>query len=187
MLERIVATILIVMCVASNSSCMNTTDACGDTPLHRTMHNPGTKLARRIKKASTEDLNAQNHSGSTPLMSAVIWNKPHAVALLLKRGNGQINTTDKYGRTPLHYAAGLGLTDIAKMLLENGATEGAKDSDQQTPLDMARLRHDERHRCVRLLNPASNTGKHDGDTHSCEDDDANWFDLNFIRCKFWTK
>lgn len=84
-------------------------------------------------------------------MSAVIWNNEKGVQLLLERGDKQVSTVDKYGKTPLHYAAGLGLTEIVRMLLEKGASQDAKDEDGQIPLELARVRHDSEHRCVRLL------------------------------------
>jgi ankyrin repeat protein len=113
-------------------------DARGDTSLHRAMHNGRSNIERRIERASEQDLETKNKSGSTPLMSAVIWNHKKAVELLLARGNGQVNTVDIYGRTPLHYAAWLGLDDIGQILLDNGALPDIKDKQLQTALDVVR-------------------------------------------------
>jgi ankyrin repeat protein len=126
-------------------------DMRGDTALHRAVHNLGSNFERKIYRAFDQNLAIQNNSGSTPLMSAVIWNNKKAVALLLRRDAKQVNTVDKYGRAPLHYAVGLGLIDIARMLLRNGASPDIKDKDLQIPRDIALRRHDKNHALVRLL------------------------------------
>ena len=48
-----------------------------------------------------------------------------------------MNEADKDNRTPLHFAAGGGYYDIAKMLLESGANVDAKDSKSNTALHYA--------------------------------------------------
>lgn len=126
-------------------------DVRGDTSLHRAIHNPQSNFERKIFRASDQDLATQNNSGSTPLMSAVIWNNRKAVTLLLARDVQQINTVDKHDRTPLHYAAGLGLSDITRILLENGALLDIKDENLQTPLDIVLRRHGKDHKFTQLL------------------------------------
>jgi hypothetical protein len=57
---------------------------------------------------------------------------------LLKRGANP-NAMDKYGSTPLHFAAAKGYVDVARLLLEHGADANAKDKEGWTPLHLAAL------------------------------------------------
>jgi ankyrin repeat protein len=51
---------------------------------------------------------------------------------------------DRYGRTPLHYAASNGQKEIAELLIAEGADVNAKDKERKTPLDYAvALKHPE--------------------------------------------
>ncbi|QOJ78899.1 ankyrin repeat domain-containing protein [Infirmifilum lucidum] len=56
---------------------------------------------------------------------------------LLDRG-ADVNTRDKYGWTPLHYAADGGHLEVARLLLDRGADVNTRDNDGRTPLDLAR-------------------------------------------------
>ena len=50
---------------------------------------------------------------------------------------GDINASDHYGRTPLHWAAISGLKELAKSLLVKGAFKEARDNEGNTPLHLA--------------------------------------------------
>ena len=50
---------------------------------------------------------------------------------------GDINASDHYGRTPLHWAAISGLRELAKSLLVKGAFKEARDDEGNTPLHLA--------------------------------------------------
>ena len=43
---------------------------------------------------------------------------------------------DRYGRTPLHYAASNGHKEIVELLIAEGAEVNAKDKGRKTPLDV---------------------------------------------------
>lgn len=45
-----------------------------------------------------------------------------------------VNEKDKYGDTPLHYAAGYGRPNVVKLLVENGADPNSRDKEGATPL-----------------------------------------------------
>ncbi len=53
---------------------------------------------------------------------------------LLQNNPGQVNSKDKIGETPLHYAAGNGHKAVAELLLANNGDVNAKDNDGGTPL-----------------------------------------------------
>ena len=46
-----------------------------------------------------------------------------------------MNAKDESGMTPLHYATSLGHTEVAELLIAEGADVNAKDDDGDTPLD----------------------------------------------------
>ena len=48
-----------------------------------------------------------------------------------------INCIDENRRTPLHFAAMEGISNIIPLLVQNGAAAGLKDYQQQTPMDLA--------------------------------------------------
>jgi len=56
---------------------------------------------------------------------------------LLQDNPGQVNSKDKIGGTPLHYAADNGHKAVAELLLANNADVNAKDNDGNTPLQRA--------------------------------------------------
>jgi ankyrin repeat protein len=52
----------------------------------------------------------------------------------------QVNSQDDFGRTPLVYAAMLGLKDVVDVLLEHGAVVDLPDNDGRTPLCWAAMK-----------------------------------------------
>ena len=56
---------------------------------------------------------------------------------LLKTNPDLIFSKDRYGYTPLHWAAFMGHTDVAKLLLANGADVNATNDIGETPLHVA--------------------------------------------------
>ena len=58
--------------------------------------------------------------------------------MLLDHGADPNVRTPLYGHaTPLHHASQSGRIDIARLLLEHGASVEVKDEDGRTPLDVA--------------------------------------------------
>ena len=71
-------------------------------------------------------------SGSTPLITAVTFNRPKIVAELLKaKVNLSIKNND--GSTALHTAAFFGRIEMVKMLLDAGADKSIKNNFGATP------------------------------------------------------
>ncbi|RUS22547.1 hypothetical protein BC937DRAFT_88542 [Endogone sp. FLAS-F59071] len=59
------------------------------------------------------------------------------VSFLLASKDIQIDVVDRFGRTPLHYAARLGAFTCSSYLLDRGALVNADDLDYNTPLQIA--------------------------------------------------
>lgn len=79
-------------------------------------------------------------TGKTLLVDAVLQNDATLVENLLKSG-ANANKATKEGKTPLHYAARLGLVGIAQKLLAAKAQVNPRDKNLETPIFDA-LRHD---------------------------------------------
>jgi len=63
--------------------------------------------------------------GQTRMLSYILWSRP-----------GSVNVKGELGETPLHYAAYVGHSEVAEMLLKAGADVNA-NKDGHTPLDWA--------------------------------------------------
>jgi hypothetical protein len=101
-------------------------DARGDNALHIAMQRRSKdEIIDMLIDHDSTILASENKSGSTPLMSAVIWNNRRGVERLLSIYRSQVNVqhVDHYGRTALDYAAWLGYIKIANMLVVAGAQE----------------------------------------------------------------
>lgn len=71
-------------------------------------------------------------SGSTPLMTAVTFNKPKIVAELLK-AKVDLSIKNNDGSTALHTAAFFGRIELVKLLLDAGADKTIKNNFGATP------------------------------------------------------
>ena len=72
----------------------------------------------------------------TPRAQSSVRETTELVRLLLEAGSNP-NATDNDGVTPLHWAAGKGMTTAAQMLIAAGAKVNARDSVSFTPLHNA--------------------------------------------------
>ncbi len=63
-----------------------------------------------------------------------------SVRAMVKANPDSVFSKDRYGYTPLHYAAGFGHTEIAKFLLDNKAQANAVATNGGTPLHAAALK-----------------------------------------------
>ncbi len=122
----------------------------GTTPLLRAARAADLPaIERLVARGALLDL--PQVSGITPLMAAVgagvtaidtrgkfrtELDSLATAAALLDAGAG-VDVRDERGRTALHYAAAVGYTDVAKLLVEHGADLAAADNDGLTPLDAA--------------------------------------------------
>jgi ankyrin repeat protein len=122
----------------------------GTTPLLRAARGADIAAIERLVAAGAL-LDLPQRDGITPLMAAVgagasptdtrgkFRTELDALATadaLLEAGAG-VDEVDARGRTALHYAASVGYTDVAKRLVEHGASLLAADADGVTPVDAA--------------------------------------------------
>ncbi|MDF1881027.1 ankyrin repeat domain-containing protein [Sulfurimonas sp. MAG313] len=70
---------------------------------------------------------------SSPLHKSVIAVDEDTVHTLVDEGLN-INSLDKYFKTPLHYAASIGRYSLVKYLVDSGANVHIKDKNHKTPL-----------------------------------------------------
>ncbi|EEY64277.1 uncharacterized protein PITG_02822 [Phytophthora infestans T30-4] len=83
--------------------------------------------------ASGGDVNAMDENGYTPLQAAVSYNHMELVVFLLASG-ADVKLGDNDMDTPLHRCE---TVECAKLLLEHGAGLNARNSEGQTPYDVA--------------------------------------------------
>jgi ankyrin repeat protein len=83
-------------------------------------------------KAGT-DLNKKDQYGSTPLITAITFNKA-VVAKALIEGKADLHVKNYNGATPLHVAAFLCRTEIVSCLLKHGADKTIIDENGANPL-----------------------------------------------------
>jgi ankyrin repeat protein len=127
---------------------VNTVAENGETPLHRAAKQ-GNHLAVEFLLARGASIGAKDKDGKTPLHHTVIGNprtwvqtdNTVIVQALLDKG-ADVNAVDQDGWSPLHYAASGGVSEIAQLLVDNGAdinTEVSKphSGGGLTPLLMA--------------------------------------------------
>lgn len=99
-------------------------------------------VRRLLAEGHDADDDAWGKGIKTPLMESL--DEPEAfydndrrimMALLLEHG-ADVQRRDESGRTPLHYAAGVGAAAV-EMLVSRGAAVNAQDKDGTTPLHAA--------------------------------------------------
>ncbi|HOV33458.1 MAG TPA: ankyrin repeat domain-containing protein [Candidatus Hydrogenedens sp.] len=124
-------------------------------PLHRAVH-LGIREAVQSLIRFGADPKEKNSLGEIPLHVAVRMNRVNIVGILLSISN--INETNYYGLTPLHWACLFGYTPIVELLLLNGASPyiHASEVDNLTPKDIAVLMdYKEIVSLIEKLNPIS--------------------------------
>ena len=122
----------------------------GTTPLLRAARGADIAAIERLAAAGAL-LDLPQRDGITPLMAAVGAGASSTdtrgkfrteldalqTADALLAAGAAVDEVDARGRTALHYAAAVGYTDVAKRLVEQGASLLVTDADGVTPLDAA--------------------------------------------------
>ncbi|CAC5388640.1 unnamed protein product [Mytilus coruscus] len=102
------------------------------------------------------DCKVYDRWGRSALISIMKYRPlPDLFRTFLIKGTVNVNTSDIYGSTPLHFAAYHNYEEQIEMLLEYGADINARDNLQERPLDTAK-RHNS-FRCIALLKAADRT------------------------------
>ncbi|GFF59181.1 ankyrin repeat and protein kinase domain-containing protein 1 [Aspergillus udagawae] len=106
----------------------------GNTLLHLVAEDNIDNMISRLSPTSAAKSMGQNNAGQTPLHIAVKKGHHGIVRELLSTGCNP-SPTDKYSRTPLHFAC-LTKQDITmvQLLLAHGADASAKDREDRTPI-----------------------------------------------------
>lgn len=128
-------------------------DVLGGTPLHTAAVVGSPAVAKALMGAGADVL-ARDMDGSTPLHEAAqrIQGLPlgaddaelsrrregmRAVAEALLNGGAPSEVWNRYGDTPLHWAAETGASDVVTAMVGAGANLSVKDADENTPLHRA--------------------------------------------------
>lgn len=121
-------------------------------------------LSPQMAKWELEEQGVMPDGYGQALLAACKKNDAKTVALLMTAG-ADVNKADKDGRTPLHFAAYEGRTEIVKVLIAAGANVNLANEGEHTPLLLAVYKgHTE---IVKLLIAAGanvNLANVDGDT-----------------------
>ncbi|RYP19126.1 hypothetical protein DL766_008512 [Monosporascus sp. MC13-8B] len=103
-------------------------------------------IVERLPKKVLKDVNVKDSKHGRSSISWAAGEGYGAVLQWLPRGStvrrllgigARINSKDRYGGTPLHWASRNGHDTVVKQLLESGADTNAKDNDARTPLHWA--------------------------------------------------
>ncbi len=97
-----------------------------------TQKKPNIKTVEEALKSGA-DPNYMVSNGATPLILAILIDKPDYVKLLLKYG-ADVNLAGRRGHTPLHVAAALEHSDCLDILLKAGARPDTHGAFGRTPL-----------------------------------------------------
>jgi ankyrin repeat protein len=93
------------------------------------------EIVKQHIEAGTNLDQKEQMSGSTPLHTAITFNKPKMVQLLIDAGT-DLSIKNNEGSTPLHNAAFFCRIDMVKMLLEAGADKTIKNNYGMTSRDL---------------------------------------------------
>lgn len=113
----------------------------GPTKLHQAVAEGALARVKDLldDKFHRSHVNKQDDQGFTPLHYAVLWrhfNKEDLVQRLIIAG-ADVNVTDIYKCTSLHYAVGICSESLTKLILDAGGHTGAVNQFQRTPADIA--------------------------------------------------
>jgi hypothetical protein len=120
----------------------NTRDRAGETPLHKAAEKGSTAATLALLGAGAK-VNALDEEGATPLHSAAAWGHVELARALLDAG-AEIDALDGDRETALHLVAGRRIpplsvyADVAKLLINAGASVNVRAADGTTPLEAAK-------------------------------------------------
>lgn len=111
-------------------------EADGQTCLHRAIIFKSNLQVVKILVDRGLDINAVNESGFTPLMFCIDYQCSDIALFLIEQSNINLNLTNVYGFTALHYAARNEDTKVLCKLLAAGADPTILNNENQTFYDL---------------------------------------------------
>jgi uncharacterized protein len=114
------------------------------------LHLVRTPFSQENLLSVTTYINNTTDSGSTPLHYAALRKDIRFVRFLLQQGL-DVNTSNHYQETALHWAVKAGHTQVVEELLASGARQ-TRDSENHSPLDWAV--EEEQVHLIALLRPS---------------------------------
>ena len=122
-----------------NGARINETDDEGLTPFYLSLRGEKGEVAKfLICNGAKIDIKVEVINGIvTPLILAILNSWQDVIDLLIQNG-ANVNDTDGFKNTPLHYAVGYENIEAVKSLLQNGTDLKIKDAKNQTALDKAK-------------------------------------------------
>lgn len=142
---------IVEVLIEKGSRAFSMTDNFGQTPLFTALNYGNDIIASFLLTPESSVINIPTKRGWTS-MHAVVYhsNGTFLIEKFMRIGCITIDATDRYGSTPLHYAAICGNTEAIKTLIRLGSQSiGCKDNEGMTPLDEAYKANESR--AVRLL------------------------------------
>jgi cytohesin len=134
----------IVDIVLKNGGDVDRVDFNGFTPLREAVQRGHVEIVALLVEDGA-DIHDENFKGNTLLHDAVWYSrgdceveKYKAIAEILIEAGVYVNVRDQYERTPLHVAAICGASEIARVLLDNGAAPVVQDENGSLPITYAR-------------------------------------------------
>lgn len=94
-------------------------------------------LKAELLKALAEDARYIDVTFDYPLIRAVLEKNSKRVSALLEKNRKQIDATDDNGWTSLHHACNQNSAQMVRLLLMYGADMNARNSSNETPLEIA--------------------------------------------------
>lgn len=125
-----------------------------ETVLHAAAFNnfSNISLLEILLPRKSELIHAQDSDGKTPLHKAVYGNpKPNVVKWLVENGANP-NEVNKFGFTPLHWAAMHGHLESVKFLMSQSVRTDVKNANNENPIDLA-LRFEKDHVMHYFIDP----------------------------------
>lgn len=137
----------------------------GRNPVHLAAEEGMSAVLEPFLHTATTDF-GRTRDGATMLHLMAMWSQRSSVEKLMRTRNPDLETRDKDGSTPLHYAAQFGNSAATVVLLERGAKVVARTKSGMTALHLA-IR--EGHVAVAsvLVDYGAQTGVLDGFRQSC--------------------
>lgn len=129
-----------IKCLLKHRASVNIQDNNGQTPLHAAVIKNNEIATYLLTSTHRADVNIQDNNHNIPIYYAIAGGNKNITKILLchyPNINAQCIDYDNTNNTILHIAAIFGKTDIADILLDNGADINSKNSSNNTALSLA--------------------------------------------------